>query len=95
MAKAIATITAENSFTDPPIIPINMSISGTFVATVVLQRTFDGGRNWLDVESFTEPAERQISEPEPGVLYRLGVKTGGFTSGTIYVRLSNRNYPVA
>ncbi len=92
MAQEVATksITAENTFCDA--VPLgagfNASISGTFVATVTLQRSFDDGTTWVDVKSYTGPAEEVGNEPEASVLYRVGVKTGDFTSGTALVRLS-------
>lgn len=79
-----ADITAQNTFTDSlSILPHqrpSLSISGTFDATVTLQRRLDG-TNWRDVESWN-------GEIEPDYLsgytqdIRLGVKTGNFTSGT-------------
>jgi hypothetical protein len=84
------SVAAENQFSDP--IPsgghINLSISGTWTATVWVQRSFDGGANWLDVESFTTNTESFINDPETNVLYRAGVKTGGFTAGPVVIRLS-------
>lgn len=84
---ASAEISAQNTFTDP--VPMNgyfnVSISGTFVATVVVQRSVDGV-TWLDVNSFTAPFEGVIFEPE-GLRYRVGVQTGAYTSGTVNVRL--------
>ena len=85
-----AAITAQNTFTDPLSLTskaFNLSVSGTFVATVSLQRSHDGGANWHDVVQLTEPDELGGFEPV-GSLYRVGVKTGDFTSGTINVRLA-------
>ena len=88
-----AAITAQNTFCDG-ISPdskngyLNISISNTFVATVFLQRSFDAGVNYFDVDSWTGKIETSLTDTEPGVLYRLGVKTGGYTSGTADVRLS-------
>ena len=65
----------------------NFSLWGTFVATVVVQRSFDGGTTWLDVDTFTAPTE-EVGMEATGALYRAGVKTGAFTSGTANVRLS-------
>lgn len=88
--SATKTIIAQNTFSDA--IPLggmfNVSISGTFVATVTLQRSFGGGSTWLDVKAYTVPAEEVGSEPEATVMYRIGVKTGDFTSGTVEVRIS-------
>lgn len=102
MAAVTASITAQNTFTAPlsPFGPgnignathigyLNLSLSGTWEATVFLQRSFDNGSTWLDVASYTTNTEKAIEDYEAGVLYRVGVKTGGFTSGTVVVRLSN------
>ena len=64
----------------------NLSISGTFVATVHYQRSFNGGSTWRDVATWTEAVETTVNEPEP-CLVRIGVKNGNFTSGTIGLRL--------
>lgn len=87
-----ASIGAQNTFTDAaefdPSRKFNVSVSGTFSATVVLQRSFDGGSNWKDVDSWTAAAERTVENNEPNVLHRIGIKTGGYTSGTAVVRIS-------
>lgn len=87
-----ASITAQNQFTEAAEFdhkkPFNVSISGTFSATVVIQRSFDDGATWLTVTSFTANVETSGNSVEPGVLHRIGVATGGFTSGPIAVRLS-------
>jgi hypothetical protein len=83
-------ITAQNTFTTPVLIQaeneFDISISGTFVATVVLQRSKDGSTNWMDVDSFTAPAEK-TGRAGSAWFFRVGVKTGGFTSGTVVVDL--------
>jgi hypothetical protein len=88
---ATKDITAENSFTDPVQIEgyFNLSIYGTFSATVTVQRSIDK-TNWRDVDSFTAPTEEYGFDPEY-TWYRVGVKTGGFTSGTASVRLGSED----
>tara|TARA_R100001460_G_scaffold4206_2_gene12119 strand:+ start:156 stop:464 length:309 start_codon:yes stop_codon:yes gene_type:complete len=90
MANVTAAITAQNNFTDKfeVVGHFNLSISGTFVANVVVQRSFDGGSAWLDTDTFTAPYEGVGYDAEK-LFYRVGVKTGGFTSGTVNVRLSD------
>ena len=92
MTVKIATksITAENQFSDRAVIRgyFNFSLSGTWVATVTVQRSFDDGATWLDVKTFVGNTEEYGFEPETGVLYMFGVKTGAFTSGTVVGRLS-------
>lgn len=89
-AKAVtASITAQNTFTDPITVRglFNFSLSGTWSGTVTLQRSFDGS-TWLDVATYTANIEDVGEEGELGVLYRAGIKTGEFTSGTAVVRIS-------
>lgn len=81
------SITAQNTWSDAMQINgwFNVSISGTFVATVTVQRSTDN-TNWRDVNTFTASFEGTGMEPEV-MWYRIGVKTGAFTSGTVDVRL--------
>lgn len=64
----------------------NMSLSGFGSATVVLQRSFDEGATWVNVESFTGDAERRVDEPSLDVFYRFNCTV--YSSGTIAYRLS-------
>lgn len=71
----------------------NFSLYGTFVATVSLERSFDGGTTWLNCTrsdgsagTFTAPVSLVCLEPEAGVLYRLNCSA--YTSGTVSYRLS-------
>jgi len=89
---ASASITAQNTFTEGTVFdprrPFNVSISGTWSATVLLQRSFDDGVTWHSAASFTANAELMVDTVEEDVQWRLGVATGGFTSGTVVARLS-------
>lgn len=60
-----------------------LSLSGTWVATIKLQRSFDNGSNWLDVDTFSSNQECVINGT--GELYRL--TCSAFTSGTVAYRL--------
>lgn len=86
------SITAQNTFSDgfvPRKGQFNVSVGGSgWTATVFLQRSFDNGSTWKDVKSWTAPAEEVAEQVEEGIMWRLGVKTGGFGSGTITGRLS-------
>lgn len=72
----------------------NVTISGTFVATVALQRSFDQGTTWHTLSTdatgtaaqFTVPVSLIANEPENGVYYRLSCTA--FTSGSVDWRLS-------
>jgi len=84
------TIEADNQYSDAVYLhgSFNLSLSGTWNATVCVQRSFDGGATWLDVESFEESGEYAGFEPEDNVMYRFGVPTGAYTSGSVVGRLS-------
>jgi len=88
--KTTASLTAQNTFSDAVKVhgEFNLSLSGTWAATVFVQRSYDDGSTWLDVESYTANTEQVGSSPEEDVLVRFGVKTGGYTSGTIVGRIS-------
>lgn len=92
MGVAVVTrnIDGENLYTDSVRLNgfFNISLSGSWVATVTVQRSFDKGSTWHDVETFTENTEEYGFEPEYGTFYRLGVKTNDYTNGTIVGRLS-------
>ena len=92
MAQKLRTrsVTAENQFCDAMDCMgyFNISISGTWVGTVSVQRSYDGGSTWFDVASWTANTEEYGFECERGIYYRAGVKTGDFTSGTVVIRLS-------
>ncbi len=85
-----ASISAQNTFSDAtgtfciqnggPW--FDFSLSGTWAGTVTLQRSYDGGSTWMDVQTYTANAEDQGYEPQLGVCYRFGIKTGAYTSGT-------------
>lgn len=92
--KVTAALVAQNTFSDG--IGINGKASGyvrgTFVATVSLQYSEDGGDTWNDsydkngsAITFTGPARFIIEEPSNFIEYRLGIKTGAYTSGTANV----------
>jgi hypothetical protein len=88
---ATKSISAENTFTDSASLEgyFNISISGTFVATVTVQRSYDNS-NWFDVDSFTSSTESVGFDPEYSY-YRIGVKTGDYTSGTVDVRIGEED----
>ena len=72
---------------------LNVSIWGTFSASVRLERSFDGGTTWLPLTAagysmyaWTAPASETLEEVEANVLYRFDCTA--YTSGTINYRLS-------
>lgn len=96
---AIREITAGAQWTDPIKLAgfYNYSVQGEFEATVTIQRSFDEGETWEDMDSFTEPISSvgyEAVQPyrdnfwkKPSVDYRIGVKEGAFTSGPVRVRI--------
>jgi hypothetical protein len=72
----------------------NVAVWGTFVGTVVLEKSFDAGVTWIPVlrlntataVSYTTPSAEMFYEPEDSVLVRL--RCSAYTSGTISYRLS-------
>lgn len=82
------TLSAENTWVVLAILgKFNVSVSGTFSATVTIQRKFSGDSDWRDVDSFTATAERNGVELEDNVQYRVGIKTGDYSSGIVDARL--------
>lgn len=71
----------------------NVSVRGTFVGTVTLDRSFDGGSNWFvcssdsagTAASWTAPFSVVVSDREENTLYRLSFTR---TSGTVTYRIS-------
>lgn len=89
-AKVTASATAQNTATEWVLLQgkFNISASGFGVATCTLQRKFGSAGSALDIETYTADTQKQAEEPEDDVYYRLIVKTGDYTSGTIAMRLS-------
>lgn len=82
MPRTSVSAAAENTWSDPIRIvgSFNLSISGTFSATVTVQRSEDG-TTWHNVDTWTAPSEEVGYDPILNY-YRVGVATGGYTSGT-------------
>lgn len=84
---------AQNTWTDPLLVEpgarVSVSVSGTFTATVSLQRRLDGA-NWRTVA----PAEDPITAPtelsyvaDEGCELRIGIATGDYGDGAAVCRL--------
>mgnify|MGYP003671277632 CR=1 FL=1 len=91
-----ASITAEDNFTGSILITgigtsrdFSISITGTWSATVTLQRSIDDA-TWEDVDTYTANTTETFSDGLDNIeyYYRIGVKTGGFTSGTVGLGLT-------
>lgn len=85
------TISAQNTFSDAVLTEgyFNLSVSGTFVATVTVQRSWDVS-TWYDVDTFTAPTQEVGFDPE-FTYYRAGVKTGEYTSGSVVIRFGEED----
>jgi hypothetical protein len=88
MRSVTANISAQNTWTNAFELRghFGLSISGTWAGTVTVQRSVDGGSTWRDVDSFTTNIETYGFDPIK-CKYRVGIKTGGYTSGTAVVEL--------
>src|SRR5690349_1369743 len=72
----------------------NIAVSGTFVGTAVLEKSFDKTTYIAVLRpatntaiSYTAAGTEILTEPEAGVTYRW--RCSAYTSGTINTRLSN------
>lgn len=90
-----ASLTGADQFSDPIRVSgvedariFTASISGTFSATVTLQRSVGDDVNWQDVQTLAAGSHQIDDEFDNSVIYyRLGVKSGDYTSGTVEVSL--------
>lgn len=96
--KKTATITAQDSWTDPIKVTgadgareFKVRLTGTWVATVTLQYSLGALGDWVDWTTYTANQDPAVSVNDgldnQIAYYRLGVKTGGFTSGSISATL--------
>ena len=92
------SLTAEDTWveytTDHPVERrrVQLSIYGTFVATVTVQMRDKDEATWRDLQGslggivqFTTPTE-QVAELQGKWRIRAGIKTGDYTSGTVEIR---------
>lgn len=66
-----------------------ISLSGTWAATIYLERSYDGGSIYIPFLSYTSNATYEFANLEENVLYRWRVNA--YTSGTATGRLSIRD----
>lgn len=87
-----ATITAQNTGTDAVQSDsghVNLVGNfGNFVGTVHVQRRFGASGDWIDVASYTASFNKIAKEIESETEYRIFCKTGNYTSGSGYFRVS-------
>jgi hypothetical protein len=89
-----STISAANTFTTPIYLIgwFNVSVYftggavGPTSSTITVQRSFDKGTTWLDVQQYTTTIEQYGFEPE-GATYRVGIKAAQYGGTPVTVRL--------
>lgn len=98
--RVTANIAAQNTFTSNIEVSgvgesrrFAITLTGTWVATVTLQRSVGVAGNWVDVTSFTTNTATTYNDSLDNqlVFYRIGIKTGNYTSGTVTATL---DYPL-
>lgn len=76
----------------------NLFIYGTFTGSIRLERSFDGGGNWVPVSctqtgsdaAYTAPMSLSFQEIEDGMLYRLNATA--LSVGTANYRIAQGQY---
>jgi hypothetical protein len=93
-------ISAENTFTNSIRVTgvgatraFSVVRAGTWSATVTLQRSIDDGASWTDVTTYTGNGSVSYNDALDNsiALYRIGIKTGDYTSGTAELTLDYGN----
>lgn len=67
-----------------------LDISGTFVATVTLQRSSGNENDYTDWQTYTVPTVLAVNDAQDNQtwFYRLAVKAGNYTSGSVTMKLT-------
>lgn len=90
-------VTAQNTFSDSIRVTgvgasrlFGITVSNTFSATWTIQQSIGEEGNWQDVSSSTLPTSGSYNDGLDNqiVFYRIGVKTGNFSSGQVDAQLS-------
>lgn len=88
--RVTATLTGADQWTAELSCPpglADMSIIGTFVGDLTLQKSLDGGQSWGAAHVFTS-SDEAVVESGSGCLLRAGFPAGGYTSGSAAVILA-------
>ncbi len=84
-------LSAADTYTDPIRVvgigtqrQFSLDVSGTFVATVTLQYSVGAIGSWVDVATYTGATSTTYDDGQDNeiIYYRLGIKSGEYTSGT-------------
>ncbi|HUT56427.1 MAG TPA: hypothetical protein VNA25_00975 [Phycisphaerae bacterium] len=98
--KVSASLTGADQFTDDESMRIvgvgatrifDVDITGTWAGTITLQRSIDEAGSWVDVTSWTANQDTTHDDGLDNSIayYRIGFKTGEYTSGTAVVTLES------
>lgn len=94
------TLTGADQFSDPIRVTgiggsreFDVVITGTWSATITVQRSIASPGSWEDVRDYTANAVDDINDGFDNqiIYYRIGIKTGNYTSGTANATIT---YPV-
>lgn len=86
-----SSLSAENTFTNAIRVAgittgreFNVTVTGTWSATVTLQRSVGAIGAWTDVETYTGNQNKTYDDTFDNqvIFYRLGIQTGAYSSGT-------------
>lgn len=89
--RASSSLASANVFTDSIRVigidtdrAVNVTITGTFVATVTLQKSVGNDTDWDDVATYTGATSVVVNDglDNQVIYYRIGIKSGDYTSGT-------------
>ncbi len=97
--SAVESLTAADQYSDPIRVTgvdgarvFSVFLTGTWVATVTLQYSVGAPGSWVDAVAGTYTANTAISYDDTLanqiIYYRIGIKTAGYTSGTVEAELS-------
>lgn len=90
-------ISAENTFSDPIRVTgvgdsrtFSIIVTGTFVGTLTLQFSAGAPGTWVDAATYTAPTATGYVDglDNEVIYYRIGIKTGDYTSGTATASLT-------
>ena len=93
----LASLSAEGTFTNPIRVSgittgriFNVTVTGTWTASVTLQRSVGAIGAWTDVETYTTNQNKNYDDTFDNqiIYYRLGIKTGDYTSDTAVCSLT-------
>lgn len=89
------SFSAQNDFSNPIRVTgiggeraFSVLVSGTYVATLTVQRSVAEVGNWVDVFNYTANTSYNDGLDNQIIYYRIGIKTGNYTSGTAVITLS-------